>query len=321
MAGEQRPHHHVQPGDVRRREREQPRPRPTEACGRRGGRREDRGAGEHDLLRGTRGARGGDDRRTGILVGEPRLDGVDVTVDDTTQPQTHATNARARLLESGHALRLSLGRRRSSPHAARRDLARAGRYRRRGVRRRGGVVEGAPRPRGRARPSGRRELRQRLLRRHPRHRRRAGRSDAPRRLGYGVARRGEARGVPGVRGGGRRRARARRDDRLVAGARRRAVRAGRVVLHRRLEALRIPGSGRGHGLRVLRAGRGGRHDVRPDAGVAGRRAGTPRSASARSPARSWSPTTSATSPPTAAPARSPSPSGSETGARGSSTCC
>ena len=44
--------------------------------------------------------------------------------------------------------------------------------------------------------------------------------------------------------------------------------ARRVVLHRRLAALRLPRARRGHGLRLLRAGRGARHDVRPDRDVA-----------------------------------------------------
>ena len=50
-----------------------------------------------------------------------------------------------------------------------------------------------------------------------------------------------------------------------------AVRRGRVVLHRRLEAVRLPRARRGDGVRLLRPGRGDRHDVRPDRGVAGAR--------------------------------------------------
>ena len=38
----------------------------------------------------------------------------------------------------------------------------------------------------------------------------------------------------------------------------------RVVLHRRLQALRLPRARRGHGVRVLRPGRGDRHDLRAD---------------------------------------------------------
>ena len=60
--------------------------------------------------------------------------------------------------------------------------------------------------------------------------------------------------------------------RLVAGRGRRAVHPGRLVLHRRLAALRLPRPRRGDGLRVLRPGRRRRHDVRPDRGVPPRRA-------------------------------------------------
>ena len=94
---------------------------------------------------------------------------------------------------------------------------------------------------------------------------------------------------------------------LVAGARRGGVRRGGLVLHRRPLALRLPRPGRGDGVRLLRARRGRRHDVRPDRHRPARRAGTPPPASARSPARSWSPTTCATSPPTARSASAPWP--------------
>ena len=50
-------------------------------------------------------------------------------------------------------------------------------------------------------------------------------------------------------------------------ARRRRVGRGRLVLHRRLEALRLPRPRRGDGLRVLRAGRRARHGLRPDRGA------------------------------------------------------
>ena len=59
------------------------------------------------------------------------------------------------------------------------------------------------------------------------------------------------------------------------------------------------GARRGDGVRVLRAGRGPRDDVRPDRDVARSPRGSRPSASGRWPARSWSPTTSATSRPTA----------------------
>ena len=79
-----------------------------------------------------------------------------------------------------------------------------------------------------------------------------------------------------------------------AGQRRRGL-----VLHRRLDALRLPRPGRGHGVRLLRPGRRDRHDLRADRDAGSGRRCTPRSASARWPARSsWS-TTCATSRPTA----------------------
>ena len=87
---------------------------------------------------------------------------------------------------------------------------------------------------------------------------------------------------------------------VAVGAR---LRAGRLVLHRRLAPVRLPRPRRGHGVRVLRAGGGDGHDVRPDRStLAAGRAATPRSGSARWPARSSSPTTCATSPPTPRPA-------------------
>ncbi len=116
--------------------------------------------------------------------------------------------------------------------------------------------------------AGRRQLRQRLLRRHPRHRRRPGRPDAAGRLRRGHARRGEARGVRGVRRRRRRSAWCWR--RPPPGGWWRSARsciAGRLVLHRRLAALRLPRPRRGDGLRLLRPGRRGRHDVRPDRDV------------------------------------------------------
>ena len=68
----------------------------------------------------------------------------------------------------------------------------------------------------------------------------------------GRARRlGEGGSVCRVRGRRGRRARARGDHELVAGAGRCARGGGRVVLHRRLDAVRLPRAGRGDGFRVL----------------------------------------------------------------------
>ena len=98
---------------------------------------------------------------------------------------------------------------------------------------------------------------------------------------------------------GRRRAGARGDDRLVAGrGRARSCVLAAWFYTGGAQALRLPRPRRGDGVRVLRAGRRGRHDVRADrdVGVAG--AVRRRRRSARWPARSWSPTTCATSRPT-----------------------
>ena len=98
--------------------------------------------------------------------------------------------------------------------------------------------------------------------------------------------------------------------------------AGRLVLHRRLEALRLPRARRGDGLRLLRAGRRGRHDLRPDRDVrpcpAALRRRRRRRARLRDPRRQqparhpdrhrW-------------PASAPSPSCSAPTAPGRSTCC
>ena len=97
------------------------------------------------------------------------------------------------------------------------------------------LVEGAARAGRQPGAAGGGQLRQRLLRRHPRHRRRPGRPDAAGRLRRRRAGRGEAGGVPGLR---RRRRRPGWCSRpttawwLVAVGR--GLRAGRVVLHRRL---------------------------------------------------------------------------------------
>ncbi len=86
-------------------------------------------------------------------------------------------------------------------------------------------------------------------------------------------------------------------------------------------AVRLPRARRGDGLRVLRAGRGARHDVRPGPSRCRCPAGTPRSASARWPARSWSPTTCATSRPTGPSASARSRCCSATPAPARSTRC
>ena len=125
-------------------------------------------------------------------------------------------------------------------------------------------MEGAARPGGEPGAPGRGQLRERLLRRHPRHGRRPGRPDAARRLRGRLAGIGEAGGVPGVRRRRCRRAGARGLHRLVAGRRRPRVGARRVVLHGRLPPVRLPRPRGGDGVRLLRPGRGGRHDVRPD---------------------------------------------------------
>ncbi len=74
---------------------------------------------------------------------------------------------------------------------------------------------------------------------------------------------GQAGRVRGVRRRRRRRAWCWRcTHRLVAGRRRGAGDPGRLVLHRRLQALRLPRARRGDGVRLLRAGRGDGHDLR-----------------------------------------------------------
>ena len=97
------------------------------------------------------------------------------------------------------------------------------------------------------------------------------------------------------------------DHRLVAGRGRSVVHPRRVVLHRWLAALRLPRPRRGDGVRLLRPGRGARHDVRPDRDVRASPRCTPPSASAPSPAPSWSRTTCATSRPTRSAGSAPWP--------------
>ena len=67
------------------------------------------------------------------------------------------------------------------------------------------------------------------------------------------------------------RAGARGDDGVVADRGRCGGDRRRLVLHRRLEAVRLPGSRRGRCLRVLRAGRRARDDLRADRGRHARR--------------------------------------------------
>ena len=142
------------------------------------------------------------------------------------------------------------------------------------------VVEGAAGARGEPGAPGRRQLRQRLLRR---------RSAAPTTTGSGRCG-WSARGWPRrravkraaflafARGRGRR-SRAGGHHRVVAGGGRRRLRRRRLVLHRRLEALRLPRARRGDGVRVLRAGRRGRHDLRADRALVVGRRSPPASAS------------------------------------------
>ena len=150
---------------------------------------------------------------------------------------------------------------RSPTHAARRRLPDPRRHRRRlpDRSRRLGVCR--PRPRRRPRPPGRGQLRERLLRRHPRHRRGAGRAGPSRRPAPGRTAFGQDRGVRllllrGPHGpGARRPLRAVGHDPDRRGRHRRGL-----VLHRRLAALRLPRAGRGLRLRLLRARRDPRHD-------------------------------------------------------------
>ena len=230
MPGHQRPDHHVEPRDVRRREREHPRPGPAEAGGGRGRRGEHRVPRQDDLLGRTRRARGGDDgrlrdrrrratpRRRRRRARRRRSAAGGHATNATggrCTPRVPPLRATARIRGATAADWVAGARPRTLPAAISPVLAGTGVAVYVDER---GLVEGAARPGGQPRPPGRRQLRQRLLRRHPRHRRRPGRPDAARRLRHGDARGGEARGVPGVRGRGCRRARAGRDDRLVAGA-------------------------------------------------------------------------------------------------------
>src|ERR1700761_1983441 len=154
------------------------------------------------------------------------------------------------------------------------DTACGGRARADRVWRCGGIrvvflVAGAARLVCRARAAGGGELRQRLQRRSAGHGcgGAAGRAYAACRVGGGVASGRKIRrffvffcGVlprPGARGG----------DFVVDRGRRSAVRACRLVLHRRVTSLRLPRARRGVRLRVLRSGGGGRNRLRTDGAV------------------------------------------------------
>ncbi|CAA9304956.1 MAG: 1,4-dihydroxy-2-naphthoate polyprenyltransferase, partial [uncultured Frankineae bacterium] len=149
-----------------------------------------------------------------------------------------------------------------TPHAARRRGAGPGRQRSR--RRRGRLLRrpcGARPGRGPV-PAGRRQPRQRLQRRHPRHRRAPGRAAAPGRVGSGRAGGGPQRRGRLLRDRGGRRHRAVGARVLVAADRGGGVHRRRLGLHRHDPAVRLPRSGRGVGLRLLRPGRGARHHLR-----------------------------------------------------------
>src|SRR6185437_4135454 len=117
-----------------------------------------------------------------------------------------------------------------------------------------------------ARAASRGQLRQRLQRRGARHRRGGppGRADAAGRIGRGGAPRGEARRVRQLLPGVLPRARARGGDLVVDRGPGGALRARRLVLHRRVAPLRVPGARGGVRLRVLRRGGGRRDRVRAD---------------------------------------------------------
>ncbi len=106
-----------------------------------------------------------------------------------------------------------------------------------------------------------RQLRQRLLRRGARHRRRPGRPAAAGRVGGGGRAGGQAGGVRGVRGGRRGRAGAGGDEHVVVPRDRGGGDRGGLALHRGAAAVRVRRARRGVRVRLLRAGRGARHDV------------------------------------------------------------
>ena len=115
-------------------------------------------------------------------------------------------------------------------------------------------------PRGGAGSANRGQLRQRLLRRHPRHRRCARRPGPADRLRPGASRVGETSCRPVFHCGLGAGKRDRRDQRaLVAAGCRSRQHPCRLVLHGWFPALWVSRPRRGHGLPVLRAGGDGRH--------------------------------------------------------------
>ena len=112
---------------------------------------------------------------------------------------------------------------------------------------------------------GRHQLRQRLLGRHPGHRRRPGRPGAPGGLGPGLPGGGQAGRARLLRRGRRGRPGPGLGHLVVDPGGRRGLPAGRLVLHRRPPALRLRRAGRGLRVRVLRPGGHGRDVLRADA--------------------------------------------------------
>ena len=272
----------LEPGDVTDGQRQQPLAVAAEVAVRGLDRRAQRGAGEPHQLGGAGRPAGRHHERRRVVLQVPGGQGVEqgpgVTGDGVqlrhgvnlaNDPRSGRIGRRGPRSRLHHSC-VRLGRRSASAHPA--GGRRAGPGGHRGGRPRGvrGLVEGRAGPAGGAGAAGGRQLRQRLLRRGARHRRRPGGTDAPGGLGRGVARRGPHGGLPRLR---RRRGRgpgAGRHHRLVAGPGRPGVHRRGLALHRRAPALRLRGPGRGDGLRVLRPGRGARDDVRPDRGLAGR---------------------------------------------------
>ena len=330
--GDHRAVEHLHPGDVRRRQVEHPLPRTAEPRVRGQRRGPHRVAGEHAPASARRSTRGRDRR----AAREP-------SAASHSRSSARISSARAgapgrRLLTRGHAMPchnpghgataaradaaqwVDGARPRTLPAAvapvlAGTGIALCGATRRSGGRRVLALVVALA-------AAGRGQLRQRLLRR---------RSAAPTTTGSarcgwsvsGVATPAAVKRAAFLSFGVGRRASASCSPRPPPGgwsASALLAHPRRLVLHRRLAALRLRGPRRGDGVRVLRAGRGRRHDVRPD-----RDASTlPALVAAigdrlRSPARSWSPTTCATSRPTPRPASAPSPWCSATSAPGTST--
>ena len=127
----------------------------------------------------------------------------------------------------------------AAAHAAGGDRSRGARRRGGGRRWRCGLVASAARPRREPRPPGRRELRQRLQRRRPWHRRRPGRTAASRRIRARRTGCRQARRVHRLRRRRRRRPRPRCGDHVVAARRRGSQHPGGLVLHRRATSIRV----------------------------------------------------------------------------------